>query len=125
MINRYNDHAANDRTDLAWLRTSLALGAFGFVLERFDLFLQTFAKTFNGNKLPALPPVGREAGMILVALGLLTMVLSTLRFRTTSRMIENEHQESYSIRGVLFLGVVFILLSLFILLYVTRVLSLT
>ena len=125
MINRYNDHAANERTYLAWLRTSLALVAFGFVLERFDLFLQTFAKTFNGNKLPALPPVGREAGMILVALGLLTMVLSTLRFRTTSRMIENEHQESYSIRGVLFLGVVFILLSLFILLYVTRVLSLT
>jgi len=125
MITRYNDHAANERTYLAWLRTSLALVAFGFVLERFELFLRTFTTAFSGEKLPPLPPVGREAGIILVALGLLTMVLSTLRFKTTSRMIESDKGETYSIRSVVVLGVIFILLSLFILLYITRVLSVT
>ena len=125
MITRYNDHAANERTYLAWLRTSLALVAFGFVLERFELFLRTFATTFSQEKLPPLPPVGREAGIILVALGLLTMVLSTLRFKTTSRMIESNKGETYSIRSVVVLGVIFILLSLFILLFITRVLSVT
>ena len=106
MINRYNDHAANERTYLAWLRTSLALVAFGFVLERFDLFLQTFAKTFNGNKLPALTPVGREAGMILVALGLLTMVdigkqsVSWLAGSTSTLIERKAFPEMISVNGV-------------------------
>ena len=39
MIPRYTDLSAKERTYLAWLRTSLGLVAFGFVLERFDLFL--------------------------------------------------------------------------------------
>src|SRR5262249_54119474 len=36
MIKRYSDHAANERTFLAWVRTSIAVMAFGFVIERFD-----------------------------------------------------------------------------------------
>jgi putative membrane protein len=34
---------AAERTLLAWNRTSLALMAFGFVIERFGLFMQMFA----------------------------------------------------------------------------------
>ena len=40
MIKRYSDHAANERTFLAWVRTAIAVMAFGFVIERFDLFLK-------------------------------------------------------------------------------------
>ena len=40
MITRYSDHAANERTFLAWVRTAITLMAFGFVIERFDLFLR-------------------------------------------------------------------------------------
>ena len=43
MIKRYSDHAANERTFLAWVRTAIAVMAFGFVIERFDLFLQIAA----------------------------------------------------------------------------------
>ena len=43
MIRRYSDHAANERTFLAWVRTAIAVMAFGFVIERFDLFLQVIA----------------------------------------------------------------------------------
>ena len=43
MIKRYSDHAANERTFLAWVRTAIAVMAFGFVIERFDLFLQVMA----------------------------------------------------------------------------------
>ncbi|HXM85130.1 MAG TPA: DUF202 domain-containing protein, partial [Stellaceae bacterium] len=39
MIEKYRDHAANERTFLAWVRTSIALMAFGFLIEKFDLFL--------------------------------------------------------------------------------------
>jgi putative membrane protein len=41
MIRGYSDHAANERTFLAWLRTSIAVIAFGFVIEKFNLFVLT------------------------------------------------------------------------------------
>jgi putative membrane protein len=37
MIKRYSDHAANERTFLARVRAAIAVVAFGFVIERFDL----------------------------------------------------------------------------------------
>ena len=33
-------HMANERTFLAWCRTSISLLVFGFVIERFDIFLK-------------------------------------------------------------------------------------
>ena len=39
MIRGYSDHAANERTFLAWLRTSIAVIAFGFVVEKLNLFV--------------------------------------------------------------------------------------
>jgi uncharacterized membrane protein YidH (DUF202 family) len=41
MIEGYRDHAANERTFLAWVRTGIAVIALGFVIEkrarRFDI----------------------------------------------------------------------------------------
>ena len=34
------DHMANERTFLAWVRTSIAIMAFGFVVEKFALFIR-------------------------------------------------------------------------------------
>lgn len=120
MIPRYNDLAANERTYLAWMRTALALIAFGFLLERFDLVLRAFARTMTDGKLLMPHPIAREAGIVLVSLGLLVMLLSTGRFITTTRLIKSENQEAYGIRSVLVTGIIFILLALFVLLYVTR-----
>jgi uncharacterized membrane protein YidH (DUF202 family) len=44
MIERYSDHAANERTFLAWIRTGIATIAFGFVVEKFNLFVLTLAE---------------------------------------------------------------------------------
>jgi len=38
MIRGYSDHAANERTFLAWVRAGIAVIAFGFVIEKFNLF---------------------------------------------------------------------------------------
>ena len=54
MIKRYSDHAANERTFLAWVRTAIAVMAFGFLIERFDLFLK-FAMPQMAQQ-QALPP---------------------------------------------------------------------
>ena len=49
MIERYSDHAANERTFLAWIRTAIAVMAFGFLVERFDLFLQIAGRRWRGT----------------------------------------------------------------------------
>jgi putative membrane protein len=47
MIERYSDHAANERTFLAWVRTAIAIMAFGFVVTKFDLFLKVVGQSLH------------------------------------------------------------------------------
>ena len=90
MIQRYSDHAANERTFLAWIRTAIAVMAFGFLVERFDLFLQIAGQTLARKALtPAGQLVGNVAGLILIALGAATIVLATWRFRRTAAEIDS------------------------------------
>jgi hypothetical protein len=43
MIRNFSDHAANERTFLAWVRTAIAVMAFGFLVAKFGLFLKIAA----------------------------------------------------------------------------------
>src|SRR3984885_16012520 len=43
MIRNFSDHSSNEPTFLAWVRTAIAIMAFGFIIERFDLFVQMLA----------------------------------------------------------------------------------
>ena len=90
MIERYTDHAANERTFLAWVRTSIAIMAFGFLVEKFDLFLE-FASKSLATRLPSIGGqlVGNIAGLLLIALGGATMILAIIRFRQTSLDIDS------------------------------------
>jgi len=89
MIERYGDHAANERTFLAWVRTAIAVMAFGFLVEKFDLFLRIEAAPGA-----ALAPAGRGqfigdvAGLALIALGTGMAVLAGIRFHRTTRDID-------------------------------------
>lgn len=78
----YRDCAANERTFLAWMRTAIALMAFGFVVERFGddgAALAALASASVGD-----PPIGgswSNAGLALTALGIVVAVSSYYRFR--------------------------------------------
>jgi putative membrane protein len=95
MIERYSDHAANERTFLAWVRTAIAIMAFGFLVEKFDLFLaiagQELAAKPVAVRLPSIAgqTVGNIAGLALIALGCATLVLAIVRFRKTARDIDS------------------------------------
>jgi len=85
MIRGYSDHAANERTFLAWVRTGIAIVVFGFVIEKFNLFLVMIANAdaVNGRRamLERLSgPVGRYEGMALVLVGLTLIVAAAVRF---------------------------------------------
>ena len=89
MITRYSDHAANERTYLAWVRTAIAVMAFGFLVEKFDLFLEIGARSLGGQ-----PPsrgnaaVGDAAGLLLIVLGGAMMGVATVRFQRVGRDID-------------------------------------
>lgn len=94
MIKRYSDHAANERTFLAWVRTAIAVMAFGFVIEKFDLFLQALAPQMTQRTLKLLAPHGEKfanaAGLAFIAIGIAMIVLAGLRFAWTAKAIESD-----------------------------------
>jgi putative membrane protein len=93
MIRGYSDHAANERTFLAWVRTAIAVMAFGFLVEKFDLFLELAAPSLAGRT-PSLPgqKFGNIAGLALIVLGTAMIVIATIRFRMTAKAIDSEEQ---------------------------------
>jgi putative membrane protein len=91
MIERYTDHVANERTFLAWVRTSIAIMAFGFLVEKFDLFLE-FASKSLAARMPTVGGqlVGNIAGLLLIVLGGVTMIMAIIRFRQTALDIDSK-----------------------------------
>ena len=99
MIGAYTDHAANERTFLAWVRTGIAIIAFGFVIEKFNLFLLTLAGAVGGelhrSQLASLSGrLGRYDGLVLIFGGIALVVLSTARFVRTTRLLDDEQLHS-------------------------------
>ena len=91
VIKNYTDHAANERTFLAWVRTAIAVTAFGFIVEKFDLFLEIAASQLGGRTL-SLPgqKFGNIAGLALIVLGTAMVAIAAVRFLITARNIESE-----------------------------------
>ena len=96
MIRDYTSHAANERTFLAWVRTGIAIIALGFVIEKFNLFLLTVAKTLAAEapysmQLQKLAgPVGRFGGLALILGGVALIALSASRFIRTGRLLADD-----------------------------------
>jgi putative membrane protein len=91
MIRNFGDHSANERTFLAWVRTAIAVMAFGFLVERFDLFLALAAPSLAGHTLwmPS-QKLGNEAGLALIVLGAAITAIAAIRFLTTAKAIDSE-----------------------------------
>ena len=93
MITGYSDHAANERTFLAWVRTGLAMIAFGFVIEKFNLFLLAIAAGALNERSAQLVKFsgrgGRYDGLALIFGGIGLVVLSTVRFVRTTRLLDD------------------------------------
>ena len=99
MIGDYRDHAANERTFLAWIRTGIAVIAFGVVIAKFNLFMLTLASTAVGqgqrSELASLfGRVGRYDGLALIFGGVCLVVLATVRFIRTARLLDDAQMHS-------------------------------
>ena len=122
MIKNFSDHAANERTFLAWVRTAIAVMAFGFLIERFDLFLQVAAPALAGRTLSvAGEDFARSAGFMLIILGTAMIAISAARFLATAKRIDSpDPHPSTGARVDLALAVLLVLLGCSLVLYLSH-----
>lgn len=95
MIPRFTDHAANERTYLAWVRTAITVMAFGFLLERFDIFI-AYAGRATGGPIAHLHVRASEwLGLVLLLFGAVIVLLATIRFQRNRKALENSDTNAY------------------------------
>jgi putative membrane protein len=95
MIKNFSDHSANERTFLAWVRTAIAVMAFGFIVEKFDVFLEIAAPSLAGRAL-SIPGqrFGNIAGLALILVGTAMVAVAAARFLITAKNIDSEELKS-------------------------------
>jgi putative membrane protein len=76
------EHLANERTALAWTRTSITLIGLGFAVARFGLFLQRTSVASQGES-----RTSTILGVALVAAGLFAAGAAMVRFVRARRQI--------------------------------------
>jgi putative membrane protein len=122
MIKRYSDHAANERTFLAWVRTAIAVMAFGFLIERFDLFLKFATPQLAQQQLaPHGQAFANIAGLAFIGIGVAMIVIAGARFVKTAKNIDSEKEvpglgERFDLALAILLG----LLGVSLFLYLSR-----
>jgi putative membrane protein len=93
-IRDYSDHAANERTYLAWLRTGLAVIAFGIVVEKLNLFLTALMEAMPprapaDTAIAALARIRPYEGLALSLLGIVIVIVGGIRFARNAREIDS------------------------------------
>lgn len=88
-IDRQREHQANERTFLAWLRTSIALIGFGFAIARFGLFLRQLHAEISQQE-PLVNPLlnSENLGIALVIFGIIAIALAAWRYNQVFWQIE-------------------------------------
>ncbi|TDH28055.1 DUF202 domain-containing protein [Segetibacter sp. 3557_3] len=112
------DYLANERTFLAWIRTSIALMGFGFVIVKFAVFIRQVGYAIGGKVMITGQGYSGEIGVFMVALGAVMASLSYLRYRHIEKqLIKNKFFPSKWLSALVTLCIVFgsILLVLYLL----------
>lgn len=120
MINRYTDHSANERTYLAWIRTAIAVMAFGFLIEKFNLFMDYLGQSTGDPARFHASPWVELVGLGLLVIGCLIIAGSTARFFYYRKAIDANESIGYGGTASGVLAALLGLLGLLLLGYVAR-----
>lgn len=83
---RATEYLANERTFLAWIRTSIAIISLGFVVAKFSLWLRELAAQLHPQTQTFHAGVSMPIGVTMMALG---GVLAAWRYHVVNQAIEN------------------------------------
>ncbi|MBE9216957.1 DUF202 domain-containing protein [Plectonema cf. radiosum LEGE 06105] len=109
---RLREHLANERTFLAWLRTSISLIGFGLAIARFGLFLRQL-QTATAQEIVEKSTVFnyQNLGLTLIIVGILILALATLHYNRVFKEIEEANYQPNRLL-IWFLSSVLMLLGL-------------
>lgn len=114
-----SDHLANERTFLAWIRTSIGIMAFGFVVVKFSLFVKQISLILGKQNLIQSKGYSGLLGIALVAVGTLTAVLSYIRYKQTETQLNEGHYKHSSLLITLLTAIIF-LVSILLIVYLVN-----
>jgi uncharacterized membrane protein YidH (DUF202 family) len=116
---KISDHLANERTFLAWIRTSVGLMGFGFVVVKFSIFVKQFSIVVERQVPVASHGYSSVMGISLVAFGALIGILSFYRYRKIEKQISNPE---YKPSGILInlLAASILLTGIFLVVYLLQ-----
>jgi putative membrane protein len=100
------EHLANERTFLAWVRTGIAVIAFGFVVVKSSMFVED--RTLTGPEENTIPGEQFTAfvGIVLVVAGTLMATGSYFRYRQTKKQLrQGIYNHSSAILAMVTIGV--------------------
>lgn len=119
MIERFTDHSANERTYLAWIRTSISIMAFGFLIEKFELFVSYLNKKSGYENQFESSVFVESIGLGLFLIGVIIITTATVRFYMYKSAIESEDFHPYTVKKMnLFLSALMIILAVVLFFYI-------
>jgi putative membrane protein len=98
MIVSYYDHAANERTFLAWVRSALSSVALGIVVKKGSLLAVLVASASSlGISGSAQDPLSNYGGSALIGAGIAAIAGAGIRFVHTALRIDDDREHSAGI----------------------------
>ncbi|MEO8892027.1 MAG: DUF202 domain-containing protein [Coleofasciculaceae cyanobacterium] len=93
-IDRQREHQANERTFLAWLRTSIALIGFGLTISRFGVFLHELELRLDSqDKITHSVISSQTISVSLVAVGIMVIILAVWHYNQVFQQIEQANYQ--------------------------------
>jgi putative membrane protein len=86
-----SDHLANERTFLAWIRTSISIIVFGFVVAKFGITLREFLRLRGSAEHNSGVSLGIGIGFMLMGIGM--AIMSSIRYRRTMQQLDADQFE--------------------------------
>ena len=114
-----SDHLANERTYLAWIRTSIGIMVFGFVVVKFSIFVRQVSLLL-GEDHPIQP--NKHSGLLglsFVILGAIVTIFSYVRYQHSKKQLDLGIYQQSSLLIKLITLFIF-LVSLFLIFYLIQ-----
>jgi putative membrane protein len=121
---RITDHMANERTFLAWIRTNIGIMAFGFVIEKFGIFIRQIGLVLGKGAVQNMPTshgYSEIIGVLIVGFGILMNLIAYINFKRVEKQIE-QRAMTYHSSGTIYalLIITIIAVGIFLIIYLLQ-----